>query len=109
VEFVSHSTLHCQTDVPDREPIPISTSRTWSLVNHVSSRKMTQHLCGCAVPRSGLNLTFFGGHQTCEFRLRRTEAQFSVKPERARVDRLVIVKSQLIRVYRNASHSGYLI
>src|SRR6266404_2235776 len=56
----------------------------------------------------GGELSFFSRNQPGKFGAHRSEAQFAVKPKRARLDGLVVIETELIRIDRNAFHAGDL-
>src|SRR5258705_5485484 len=54
------------------------------------------------------DLALFRCHQPCNLRPRWPEPHLTVEPERARINRLIVVEAELIRVNRNASHTNDL-
>src|SRR5437660_10683505 len=105
-ELGSHAPVHLQTNVAGRKPIPRSYLLPGELIERVPLRQTPQGAGWRPILRVACNPCFFSLYESQQVCTARPESKLSIEPERARLNGLFVVVSQLIGIHRNGSCAG---
>src|SRR5262249_25640508 len=97
-KIARHTALQSKSNVAHGKAVPRTPSGFWGFVNDVGFAQPAQRTVRSAVARVGLDLSFFCLRQLFQFRVNGAEAQLAVKPERARVDGLLVAVADLVGI-----------
>src|SRR5260370_25319888 len=95
-EVSCHAMLDRKSDVAHTETVPRTVLRSGALENHVPLSQLLQRAWRRSVPGLPAHSPLFPLQQSLETRLHRAESQFPIEPQRARVDRLLVVMTAFI-------------
>src|SRR5262249_43982944 len=82
------------------EAVPISCCGPGNLVEQITVGQLFQRWPRTAISGSLPHSPLFSLHQPCDLRGRRTESQLAIEPERAGIDGLRVLVSDLVGVHR---------
>src|SRR5258708_7862459 len=98
-EVSGHAMLDRKSDVAHTETVPRTGLRSGTLENHVPLSQLLQRAWRRSVPGLTANSPLFPLQQSLETRFYRAESQFPIKPEGTRVDRLLVMMTELIGIH----------
>ncbi len=97
--------VHGQTQVAGAEAVPPADQCSRQLVKDVAFGEAAQIARGCPVRAVGSDLLLFRFAQRGQVGTSGTEAELAIEPESAGLDRLLVFKTNLIRVDGNHVHA----
>src|SRR6266516_3993446 len=108
IKLRRHVTLNSQTNLSNLKPIPIARlcfARGFvELENHWTGGKLAKCSQGRAIARSRCMLLFFIDNELHDVAVRRAKSEFTIKPERSRLDAFLVFISDLIGINRKGGY-----